>query len=80
MTTMNATTTKRTEIKDGDIVRNYGSEFIASNVTAPAGRITRNGEQVFLYTGHCTANPCNDGIRGSGYDGGTYSWRASDEK
>lgn len=61
---------------NGQIVRVYGKEFTATNVR-PA--INGHGETVpgvFHYTGTCTDDPCNDDIRHTGYNGGTYSWRA----
>lgn len=64
-------------LKDGDVVRNYGKEFIARNVKI--GPLTKGGEQVYYYSGECTKSPCNDDIRKTCYNGGTYSWRASDK-
>ena len=68
---------KNNTLREGQIVNNYGQEFIARNIIYVG--INGMGEQVFNYRGECTDNPCNDNIRNTGYNGGTYSWRASDK-
>lgn len=61
--------------ENGKVVWNSGHEFLASDVremvlTNPAGQRIR----VAYYTGTCTANPCNDSIRHTGYNGANYSF------
>jgi hypothetical protein len=66
-----------TELKEGQIVKHYGHEFIATNVRQSPGR-NAFGEIVWNYEGVCTNSSANDSIRNTGFNGGTYSWRASD--
>jgi hypothetical protein len=66
---------KSSTLKEGQVVRNYGKEFIARDVTkgkTPNGL----GQTVWYYRGECTDNPCNDRIRRTGFNGGRYSWTA----
>lgn len=60
---------KAAEVKDGMVIWNQGKQFRASNVQFVTAT---NGKQVLRYTGTCTDHKCNDDIRHSGYDGGTY--------
>jgi hypothetical protein len=66
---------KTKQLNEGQIVHNYGKQFIARNVRK--GGVNALGQQVWHYNGECTADPCNDSIRESGYNGATYSWRAA---
>ena len=73
----NKPTMKNTELKEGQIVHNYGKQFIATNV-CKNDELNGFGEVVWNYTGVCTESSVNDDIRNTGYNGGSYSWRASD--
>jgi hypothetical protein len=64
-------------LKEGQIVHNYGKEFIARNVKSEG--MNKLGEEVFGYNGECTESSRNDDIRKTGYNGARYSWRASDK-
>ena len=68
---------KNTELKEGQIVRNFGYEFIARNVRFEKENLY--GERVWTYDGECTENPCNDSIQKTPSNGARYSWRASDK-
>lgn len=60
-------------VRSGEVVWNQGFEFSVSDVRYY--RDEQKATEVLRFTGHCTANPVNDSIRGTGYDGGTYGWR-----
>ena len=72
-------TKMQSELKEGQIVRNYGKEFIATNVRKQP-ELNKYKEVVWTYTGICTDSPVNDSIRDTGFNGSSYSWRASDGK
>jgi hypothetical protein len=61
---------------DGATVMVHGYEFQASNVLwfderdQMTGKPT--GRRAVSFTGTCTTNPLNDGIRHTGYNGGKY--------
>lgn len=57
----------------GDIVWNAGHEFTVADVRFYPDTLA--GYEVMRYDGVCTAHACNDSIRGTGYDGGTYGYR-----
>lgn len=57
----------------GDVVWNVGHEFMVEDVRFYPDTVP--GFEVMRYSGKCTAHACNDSIRGTGYDGGTYGYR-----
>lgn len=57
---------------DGDLIWCQGHEFI---VREPRVMIGTDGIPVFRYRGECSTHPCNDSIRHTGYNGGTYGYR-----
>ena len=65
----------RRVLQNGDVVSVYGHRFLVSDVI-DNGAKTAWGEPVFLFTG--TVIDPNDSLKGTGYDGGRYSWRPSD--
>lgn len=55
-------------LRNNGLVYVQGYEFLISNL-----RICNvNGVPAARFTGTCTANPRNDSIRNTGYNGGTY--------
>ena len=53
---------------DGQVVMIQGYEFTATEVRI----IQDHGQEVLRFKGTCTDNPCNDTIRHTGFNGGTY--------
>ena len=72
-------TKMQSELKEGQIVRNYGKEFMLP-MFANDQNFNKYKEVVWTYTGICTDSPVNDDIRDTGFNGSSYSWRASDGK
>jgi hypothetical protein len=64
-------------LTEGQIVYNYGKEFIARNVKSEG--LNKLGEEYFTYDGECTKDSRNDDIRSTDNNGARYSWRASDK-
>lgn len=58
----------------GDTVWNSGHEFTVEAVRYYPDE-EHPGYEVMRYDGRCTDRACNDSIRGTGYDGGTYGYR-----
>lgn len=78
---MNDTTTPCSSgprLAEGQVVWNAGHEF---KVTALKfyPDTEHPGYEVMRYTGVCTDDPCNDRIRHTGYNGGTYGYRVRSE-
>jgi len=59
------------QLSAGDIVFNQGYEFKVVRAWRIDGK-----PGLWHYVGECTASERNDSIRGTGYNGGVYSWRA----
>lgn len=55
-------------LHENDIITMYGYEFIVTNLNQQI----RDGESCHYYKGICTSNKCNDGIRNTLYNGGSY--------
>lgn len=62
--------------KAGDIIWNQGHEFIVTDPQVhPVPESSGPGfTHQFTYAGKCTDNECNDSIRHTHYNGGTYGW------
>lgn len=71
------TTTTTTIPAEGETVWVEGHEFIARNVRVVPNPNHPGGGQVVRFHGIATANPCNNLIRHTPYNGGTYGWRVS---
>lgn len=65
-------------LTEGQTVWNAGHQFIATGVTF-AQDPEHDGFEVMRYTGVCTAHDCNDSIRHTCYNGGTYGYRVEAE-
>jgi len=64
--------------KDGDRVMVQGFEFIATDVRIVHDVNGQPGRAAVRFKGVCTAAACNDFIRNTGYNGGTYGWFLAD--
>lgn len=60
--------------QEGEIVWNCGHEFVAKDVQFTPDP-EHPGHEIMRYTGVCTSNACNDSIKRTGYNGGTYGYR-----
>lgn len=60
---------------EGSAVFVQGQEFIVRNLTVEYLTGGQGAGYACRFTGECTANPCNDSIRHTSYNGGRYGWR-----
>ena len=72
MTISNASETNTTIPSEGDTLNVEGFEMTAHAI---AVQTDERGHKVLRFTGRCTANPRNDSIRHTSYNGGRYGWR-----
>jgi DnaJ-class molecular chaperone len=60
------------DLKNGMAIWVQGHPMIVSNVRLEWQGIPQKSEQLVRFTGTCTGHVCNDSIRHTSYNGGTY--------
>lgn len=60
------------KLENGQIIALHGYEFMVVDLRIETHE---DGVRVYRFKGICTESKINDGIRRTGYNGGTYGWK-----